>query len=101
MKNETFDRVKRVACDYASSETKFARSTVVSIDETSDHRREQCYAVKLAMSHTPEEIERLVAESHPDEIEVVREFLKGDFVLNLIVAGNVVVAAEWENMDVC
>ncbi|MGV3606446.1 MAG: hypothetical protein ACO1RA_08555 [Planctomycetaceae bacterium] len=101
MNNETLDRVIKVAREYASHETRFAYCTVVSVDKASVQKREhdQWFAVKLAMSHSPEQIESLIADSHPDEIALVRNFLKGDFVLNLIVAGDVVVAKEWENLD--
>lgn len=101
MNKESLDRVIKVAREYASRETRFAYCTVVSVDKASVHKREndQWFAVKLAMSHSPEQKESLIADSHPDEIALVRNFLKGDFVLNLIVAGDVVVAKEWENLD--
>lgn len=103
MNEETLDRVSKVAREYASRETKFAYCTVVSVDKASVHKREhdQWYAVKLAMSHSPDQKESLIADSHPDEIDLVRNFLKGDFVLNLIIAGDVVVSKEWENLDLC
>lgn len=103
MNNEELARIVKTACDYATKETKFANTTVVSVNETNarDERNGPCFAVKLALSHSAAEIERLASEGDPEEVEVKREFLKGDFVLNLVVAGEVVVESEWENMDVC
>lgn len=103
MNDEKMKRIEQTAFDFAAKETKFANMKVVSVDETSDYDEQNgpCFAVKLALSHSVEEIERLVSESDPDESEITREFLKGDFVLNLVVAGESVVASEWENMDIC
>jgi len=103
MNDEALNRARRIACDYANRETKFARCTVVSVNKAinREHEYGQCYIVKLAMSHSPEQIESLIADSHPDEIELVRDFVKGDFVLNLTIVGDVVVATEWENLDLC
>ncbi len=103
MNDEQTTRIEQNARDFAARETKFANMKVVSVEETADYdeRHRPCFAVRLALSHSAEQIERLVAESDPDESEVTREFLKGDFVLNLVVAGESVVASEWENMDIC
>ena len=101
MNSEQLEKIKQTACNYVTIETKFANTTFVSVEEINDYDEQhgQCFSVRLALSHTATEIERLVSEGNPDEADVKREFLEGDFLLNLVIAGGVVVASEWENMD--
>lgn len=103
MNDEQMTKIEQTARNFVAKETKFANAKVVSVKEAVDYGAPHgtCFAVKLALSHSAEEIERLVSESDPDESAVTRQFLEGDFVLSLVVAGESVVATEWENMDIC
>jgi len=103
MNDEQLTKIKQIACDYAKNETKFGIRTVTAVAETDDYDEVhgRCYAVKMALSHSADEIERLVSDGDPEEAEVKRGFLEGDFILNLVVSGESVVASEWENLDVC
>ncbi|MDA1055686.1 MAG: hypothetical protein O3C40_35270 [Planctomycetota bacterium] len=103
MNSEQLTKIKQIACEYAKKETKYGIRTVANVAETDDYDdlHGRCYAVKMALSHSDEEIERLVSDGDPEEADIKRGFLEGDFILNLVVAGEAVVSAEWENMDVC
>lgn len=103
MNDEQLKRIKQIACEYVAAKTKFANATVVSVTDTNSYDQSNglLVAVKLALSHSDEEIERLVSDGPPEEAKIKREFLRGDFILNLVVAKDVVVASEWEDMDVC
>lgn len=103
MNDAQLAKIKQIACDYAQKETKFGIRTVTTVAEIDDYDdvHGRCYAVKMALSHSAEEIERLVSDGDPEEADVKRGFLEGDFILNLIVAGEAIVSSEWENMDAC
>lgn len=102
MSDEIVNEVRQVACDYISRETKYANCTVVSIDKSVDrkHNGEQCYSVMLVTSFSPEQIEEFIANADPKYVDDVRLIIKGDFVYKLIIAGDVIVSKEWENMDI-
>ncbi|NMC34785.1 MAG: hypothetical protein GYA36_20370 [Veillonellaceae bacterium] len=96
------DRIKQIALEYAKRETKFSRSAVTAVEEIGDYddTHGRCFVVKMSLSHSPEDIEEIIAKGDPNEAEVTREFLEGEFNLRLVVAGETVIASEWENMDV-
>lgn len=101
MSEDNFDRVRRVAYDYASRETKFAHCSILSVKEAIDYKHELglCCVVKLALSFSAEQIEGFIAGDSSNDPNDLRQFLTGDWILQLIIAGDVVVEKEWENMD--
>lgn len=95
--------IAQVALDYARKETSFAYMKIMDVNETNDYSEihGQFFAVRIALSHSAEDIERLVVDGPPEEAIVRRGFLEGEFILKLMVAGDSVVGSEWEHMDIC
>lgn len=101
MSSVQMEDVARVAISYADAEFDFDDYRVVSIEETSvettlDPAR---YLVKMELTHSSQEIERMVSEGDPGEAELRRGFLEGPFQVTLVIADGIVESVEWADID--
>jgi len=96
MNSKTNHGIRKVAYEYADHELAFANRTVNSVEAITDYDELHADRFQLGMtlSHSEEEIEKLVANGDPEQAEIKRSFLEGDFKLTLIVSGGNVVSAD-------
>ena len=102
MTENTVERIKDIATNYAKTEFDFQNVRVISADERiGDHLKSlPCYTVRLELKHSADRIALLASPGDPNEVNIKRAFLEGVFNVNLVVCGDTVESAEWENMDI-
>lgn len=102
MSENGIEKIECIARDYATTQFDFHNVHVVSVDQiTGDHLQSlPCYTVRLELSHSADRIALLASQGDPNETDIKREFLEGTFTVNLVVCGDTVESAEWENMDI-
>lgn len=102
MSENSIQKIECIARAYAKTQFDFHNVRVVSVDQiTGDHLQSlPCYTVRLELSHSADRIALLASQGDPNETDVKREFLQGTFTANLMVCGDTVESAEWQNMDI-
>jgi|LakMenE18May11ns_1017448.scaffolds.fasta_scaffold7563197_1 hypothetical protein len=101
MKSDVVTRVSEIACNFALTETGFSIAKMVGIEcaNMSSEQDIQIYTVRLALSYSQAEIDKLASEGSPEEESLKRDFLKGDVFLNLTIKGDFVLSSSWDGID--
>ena len=97
------DDARRFAREYASGNFGFAKIVVKEVRETKPHgeSRQKRYEVVMILSHSEDEIERLVHTGDPAQADIRREFAAADSVLTLVLSKDKVLSEDWKDMDFC